>query len=71
MSTNVITIVAIVSIVLWIAVSGAYKIFKRKERKKNNNFNVCRFLIDTNTNHLTFSKYLILEFRINEKCRQA
>jgi len=38
-------------------VPRACKTFKRTELAKNNNFNVCRFLINTNTAHFAFSKY--------------
>jgi hypothetical protein len=41
-------------------IQRAGKFFKRKEQTESNHFNVCWFIIDINTYHLTFSKHLIL-----------
>ena len=54
-------IIAIVSIVIWIAVSRELEKSSRDEQRENNHFNVCWFLINIDNYHFAFSEYPILK----------
>lgn len=43
------------------SVPRAFKVFGRAEWTKNNNFNICRFFINTSSDHFTLSKHPIIK----------